>query len=325
MAKVTIVNTKQEFESVSSNTILDDALLAGIKLEHGCKDGACGSCEAQLLEGSVSEVKFGSDVIVQDSNTNPKILLCQSKALSDIVIEAKTKVDYIQFPIKLQEIVKTDDMAILTFKLPTSIKFNYKAGQYIDFTIDGKNRSYSLASSPTQTGLLEVHVRFHAEGVFSNYVWNKLDVNNVLRVIGPKGNFYLNENSHKKIMLVATGTGFAPLKGILKYMQDSNLVDREVTLILGNRHLHDFYNLEYIDALADSNIHVQVVKLLSRDNVAGYLNGYVTTYIENNYSNLADYEIYACGNINMIKDVYKLAINKNLVKDRFYSDAFTPA
>jgi len=123
--------------------------------------------------------------------------------------------------------------------------------------------------------------------------------------------------------MVCTGTGFAPIKSILQEMQ-AQQIKREVYVYWGNRTINDYYSLDTLYAL-QKNLNFKLTLCLSQDTAEGFKPGYVTAAIENNFSDLSDFEIYACGNLNMIGDVYKITSNKGLLKQNFFSDAFIPS
>jgi CDP-4-dehydro-6-deoxyglucose reductase len=106
----------------------------------------------------------------------------------------------------------TDDVMIMSLQLPATDRMQYKAGQYVEFMLkDGKRRSYSMANAPHADELLTLHIRHMPGGLFTDHVFGAMKERDILRFEGPMGTFFLREDSDKPIVLLASGTGFAPI------------------------------------------------------------------------------------------------------------------
>ena len=193
-------------------------------------------------------------------------------------------------------------------------------GQYIDIMYEGKARSYSIANGKIKDGCIELHIRYHAEGFFSEIVWHKLAANQIIRIKGPMGSFKLH-NCLGKVLLVCTGTGFAPIKAIVEKMIEDN-DHRHITLVWGGASVEDFY-LPEILLTWQSKLNITIQLCLDSTPLPNYYNGFVTDFIKENFINLSAHEVYACGNPAMIEALSKLASMLELDKQYFYSDSFT--
>ena len=297
-----------------------------LNLPHACKNGVCGACKSKLVTGEVRLEEYNPRTLTPEDINQGYTLLCKAHALTDLVFDIPNVLD--GFPVKILPskviaINKTHQTAVITLKLPESVEFGFHAGQYIDIMFKGKTRSYSIASAPTSPKEVEVHVKYHKGGEFSEYVWNELATDSVLRFKGPLGVFKL-QKSDKPILLVATGTGFAPVKSIIESLYIEN-VTREIHLYWGNRSVEDFYLTEILTKW-QSKLNIKITKCLSKDTQNEYFSGYVTNAIKNDFEDLSSYDLYACGNPQMIEDTYEIATEiLGLSKDRFFSDAFIPA
>lgn len=324
--KVTVTPSNIEFNAESENFILDDALAAKINFPHGCKNGACAACKCKITSGEISLGEYNKSVLTDEEIAEGYTLLCKSHAESDIVIDMPGFVNGFPIrtlPAKIEAIEKIGTVAVLKLKLPANQQFNFYAGQYIDIMYNGKNRSYSLANSPSENGVVELHIRFRPGGAFSEVVWNELKVGQILRFTGPLGSFTLKD-SDKKILMVCTGTGFAPIKSILEYMVASNN-KRPIQLIWGNYTAEDFYHTEFLDKWV-KELNFSAKLCINEGNHPEYYTGMVTDYIVENFPDLSQHEIYACGNVAMIENLYVVARSQlQLGKTDFYSDAFTPS
>ena len=314
------------FTTTADATLLDSALAAKINLPHGCKNGGCGACKCKLTSGSVTHQEYEPSALSPQELADNTILLCKASATSDVVLDIPGFVN--GFPIKtlpskIESIEKIGSVAILKLKLPANQSFEFFAGQYIDLSHAGKNRSYSLANSPSATGIAELHIRYRPGGVFSEALWNDFKAGQIIRFKGPLGSFTL-QDSAAPILMVCTGTGFAPLKSILEYMLTSNS-KRKVHLIWGNFQPEDFYLTELLP-MWQQHLDLSVTLCSNENTPADYYHGLVTEYIAQNYPDLSQYQVYACGNPGMIESLYNSAISElNLVKTNFFSDVFTPS
>ena len=324
--KVTISPANLEF-NVEGETILSAALAAGINLPHSCKDGACSACKCKLASGQVTHDQYNLSALSAEEAADNYILTCKARANSDITLDLpgfSNGFPIKTLPAKIESLEKSGSVAVLKLRLPANQVFDFYAGQYVDILFEGQARSYSIANSPTNKGSLELHIRHRPGGLFSEAVWNKLAVNQILRFKGPLGSFTLQEKSSAPILLVCGGTGFTPIKSLLEYLQATGN-HRQIHLVWGNNRPEDFYLTELLEPWqAALNLKVQ---LCAQENTpAGYFNGTIAQCVEEYYSDLSSFEVYACGNPAMIEHLYNLTTSKlQLTKTAFFSDAFSPS
>jgi CDP-4-dehydro-6-deoxyglucose reductase len=326
MAQITIIPDKIEFNVVPEQTVLDAGLAQKLNLPHSCKNGVCGACKSKLVSGEVRLDTYNPKTLTSDDIKQGYTLLCKAHAVTDLVLDIPNVLD--GFPIKIMpskviSVDKIHNTAIINLKLPANLIFGFHAGQYVEIMFKGKTRSYSIASSPLIPNEIELHTKYHKGGEFSEYVWNELKTDSLVRFKGPMGAFKL-QKSDSPIIFVCTGTGFAPVKSIIETLYLSN-DSREIHLYWGNRTVDDFYLTDILGKW-QSTLNIKVIRCLSKDSQNQYFNGYVTDALKIDFNNLTDYDLYACGNPQMIEDVFELASEKlGLARDRFFSDAFTPA
>ena len=325
--KVIIVPENIELSVAKHETILAAALTQKLNLPHSCKNGGCGACKCKVISGEITLDQYNKAVLTDEELLQGYTLLCKAHPQGDVVLDMPNLLN--SFPIKtlpakVEKIEKMGDVAILSLKLPFNQNFGFYAGQYIEIILQGKNRCYSIANNPNQASIVEIHVRYYKSGIFSEFVWNELQEKQILRFKGPLGSFQLSSNHNKSTIFICTGTGFAPIKAMLQDIAAKN-IKRNLYIYWGNRTVNDFYLL---DALRDlqRQLNFKLTLCTSRESVAGFTSGYVTNAFINDFADLHDYEIYACGNLKMIEDVYLLAIKEHgLDKQSFFSDAFIPS
>lgn len=305
----------------SEDNLLDDALSQNIPLEHSCKTGDCGACSAEIITGNVENVH--GNVVTQG-----EILTCQSKALSDVVLKANYYPELVDIkqqtiPCKVANVIRvTDDIIILKFRFPPTVKFDYLPGQYVDLSYKGIKRSYSIANAKLDSKELELHIRKVPNGQMSELIFGDVQLNQLMRMEGPKGTFFVR-NNNKPLLLLATGTGIAPIKAIVEELivkEDK----RNVYIYWGMQYEAELYCTE-LAQYAEEYEHIQFSPVLSKEQDWQGHKGYVQDAVNHDFDSLENVEVYACGSLSMIDEAKVLFMNKQLPSDSFHSDAFTPA
>ena len=306
-------------EFKSENNILNDALEQSIHLEHSCKNGQCGACEAKVIKG---------DVIDQNGNcvNKGKILTCLSKAKSHLILEAKyykelSDIKSMTSPCKVSSFQwLTDDILSLTLRLPPKNRLKYLPGQYIDLSVKGIKRSYSIANAMSEKGDIELQIRRVEGGAMSSFLRENVAINQLMRMEGPKGTFFVRE-SLKPILFIATGTGIAPVKSMVEDLINKE-TKRQIHIYWGMRHKDELY-CKSLNELAFYHSNVHFIPVLSQDEKWNGKKGHVQDAVLSDFDSLIDYEVYACGSINMISDAKEKFIKKELSENAFHFDAFT--
>ncbi|PZP32750.1 MAG: CDP-6-deoxy-delta-3,4-glucoseen reductase [Shewanella oneidensis] len=317
----TIQIQPSNIEFKSDENLLEDALSQSIHLEHSCKTGDCGMCSAEIISGLVQN-KLGE--IIEQGH----VLTCQSKAMSNMVIKANyypelAHIKLQTFPCKVAKFTYvTDDIVSLTFRLPPTAKIDYLAGQYVDLSFQGIKRSYSIANACKGTNEIELHIRKVPDGLMSNLIFGRVRDNQLMRMEGPKGTFFVRTNN-KPLVLLATGTGIAPIKAIVEDLVHSQ-DPRPIHIYWGMQYKTELYCSEIIKLANDYN-HITFRAVLSRENDGQAFSGYVQDAVCQDFESLENIEVYACGSLKMIEASKAKFLSKSLPPESFHSDAFTPA
>ncbi|MDO8249806.1 MAG: CDP-6-deoxy-delta-3,4-glucoseen reductase [Rhodoferax sp.] len=323
------------FTANPGETILTAGIRAGVGLPYGCKDGACGSCKCKKLEGVVVHGPHQSKALSTEEEAMGFVLTCCGVALSDVVLESRQVTSEGALPIRkmptrvtLMEKMSADVM-LLKLQLPANDTFAYHAGQYVEFILrDGARRSYSMANAPhTQAagGGLELHIRHMPGGKFTDHVFTAMKEKEILRIEGPYGSFFLREDSNKPIVLLASGTGFAPIKAVIEHMQFKGIT-RPTTLYWGGRRPADLYMAEWMQTKTAEMPNLRFVPVISdarpEDAWTGRT-GFVHQAVLQDFPDLSGYQVYACG-APIVVDLAKAAYTTQagLPEDEFYADAF---
>jgi CDP-4-dehydro-6-deoxyglucose reductase, E3 len=333
---VTVQPSGRSFSVERDEPVLHAAIRAGIGLPYGCKDGACGSCKCRLLEGRVIHGAHQAKALSADEEAAGFVLTCCAAPQTDVVIEARTVAGAGEFPVRkmparVMGLVKpAADVAVLTLQLPANEVLRYHAGQYVEFILrDGARRSYSMANAPhTQTDkpAIELHVRHMPGGKFTDHVFGAMKEKEILRIEGPFGSFFLREDSDKPIVLLASGTGFAPIKAIIEHMEFKGIT-RPAVLYWGCRSRADLYLHEWALAAAERLPNLRYVPVLSEpkaeDGWTGRA-GFVHQAVMADQPDLSGHQVYACGAPVMVESAQRdFVAHCGLPADEFYADSFT--
>ena len=334
---ITVQPSGRSFEAEPAETMLAAGIRQGIGLPYGCKDGACGSCKCKKISGTVTHGPHQDKALSAQEEADGYVLTCCGTATSDVVLESRQVTHAGAFPIKkmparvalLEKL--SPDVVRLKLQLPANDIIQYHAGQYVEFILrDGARRSYSMANAPhtlVENGapMVDLHIRHMPGGKFTDHVFGAMKEKEILRIEGPYGSFHLQE-SPKPIVLLASGTGFAPIKAIIEHMQFMGIT-REAVLYWGGRRPQDLYMDEWVKARCAEMPHLKYVPVVSdalpEDGWSGRT-GFVHLAVLQDFADLSGHQVYACGAPIVVDSARKDFVEKaGLPEHEFFADAFT--
>jgi CDP-4-dehydro-6-deoxyglucose reductase len=333
---VTLRPSGRSFEVGPDEPVLQAAIRQGVGLPYGCKDGACGSCKSRLLEGRVIQGAHRAKALSAEEEQAGWMLPCCAAPQSALVIEARTVVGAGDFPPRKMPSRVTSiarpapDVAIVRLQLPANEAFRYRAGQYVEFILrDGSRRSYSMANSPHTLAAspgIELHIRHMPGGKFTDHVFGAMQAKEILRLEGPFGSFFLREDSARPIVLLASGTGFAPIKAIIEQLEFT-ASQRAAVLYWGCRSRADLYLNDWAEQAATRMPQLRYVPVLSEprseDGWTGRT-GLVHRAVMADLPDLSAHQVYACGAPIMVESARRDFVAQcGLPADEFHADAFT--
>ena len=310
------------FNAGETVTILDSALENNINIEYSCKDGTCGSCKAKLISGEIEQGE--NSALTNEDISNGFILTCCSKPKTNIEINVNyyPELSHIKkktYPCKLDNIeIIGSDIAILSLRLPPTARIEYLAGQFIDLIINGQRRSYSIANA--SGGNIELHIRKVSNGVFSQIIFNELKLQQLLRIEGPQGTFFVRDNDRPLIFL-AGGTGSAPVKAMVEELINKN-DQRPIHIYWGMPQGRLFYS-DIVNKWSVEYPNIQYVPVVSEEDSSWHgQTGFVHQAVINDFPDLSNFSVYACGSLAMISAAHQEFVEYGLAEDQFFSDAF---
>ncbi|GAB4167456.1 MAG: CDP-6-deoxy-delta-3,4-glucoseen reductase [Wenzhouxiangellaceae bacterium] len=292
----------RRFAARSGETVLAAALRQGVVLPYSCKNGTCASCKCRLVEGRVHYPYNPPAALTPDELYDGAILACQAVPDSALVIEATEIRQVAEIPLRVLPArvdaieALTPTVRLLRLKLPHGQRLQFLAGQYMDILLPGgKRRAFSIASPPSQTDYLELHVRHVSGGGFTGHVFSTMQRGEILRLEGPLGTFFIRKDCDRPILMVGGGTGFAPLKAMIEDLIEGG-DQRPLTLYWGVRREPDLYALHLIDQWRRRHPAFRFVPVLSEPEPGwSGRTGLVHEAMLADHPDLADYEIYMSG------------------------------
>lgn len=320
------LSSGKHFNASIGQSILDCAAQANINLPYSCKTGRCSTCKCKVISGTTTALHPETGLSEQEK-ADGWVLSCVRTAETDTLLEiddlggielplAKT------LPCRIQQLQRlaTDVMQVF-LRLPPTADFGFIAGQYIDVIgPNGIRRSYSLANAKRADNLLELHIRSVDGGAMSDYWFNQAKPNDLLRLNGPLGTFFLREIEGRDLVFLATGTGIAPVKAILESLQSDPQAQRpkSISVLWGGRKKEDLF----LD-IASMAPAVDYIPVLSRPDAEWTgASGYVQDVLLQYMTDLTNAAVYACGGDAMIRSAKIALSHAGLQPSRFYSDAF---
>lgn len=323
---IVTLNNGRSLAADPAVSILDAARAQGVTLEYSCRTGRCGICKAPVVSGETAILRPEDESLSPDEAARGLILTCCRAAVGDVTldIEPLDRLAGLEIRTSPARIVSIDrlapDIVKLVLRTPPAAPMRFLAGQYVDVIVAGVRRSYSLANAPRADGLLELIVKRYLGGVLSDYWFERAQANDLIRIEGPFGTFFLREDAPTDIVFLATGTGIAPVKALLEELagDPQRAARHRLSVFWGNREAESFC-WDPVGLGLDVGFH----HLLSRADAGwGGKRGYVQDAAIDHGFDPQDTVVYACGSAAMIASARSAFVARGLSARRFFSDAF---
>jgi CDP-4-dehydro-6-deoxyglucose reductase, E3 len=331
--RVRLSKSNVSFSVGPDQSLLDAALGASLNLPHSCKGGNCGSCRARLLKGEIHYANGQPLGLSEAEAAEGFVLLCQARARTDVSIETfeitTPELALIKrLPARIERARRlSHDVMGLSLRLPAAEDFHFEAGQYIDIMLPGgRRRSFSIASPPHDSRLLELHVRRSPGGEFSAPLFDADMRSALLTVEGPLGQFVYRPGA-APMLLIGGGTGLAPLISILRHVIETGM-KRDMSVYWGVRSERDLYAHATLEELvtrtSDSRAaSLRYVPVLSEPSPGWQgLRGLVHEAVLRTIDDLEKYDVYAAGPPAMIEAVRREFERRGVAPGRIFFDSF---
>ena len=314
-----------------NETLLDAALRQGIELPYSCRKGVCGNCRGQVIQGQVAnttDTPSGSEAGPMGADEH---LFCTTWAASDLRIRPRSwqridpalrkTLDARVFRISQA----ASDVSLLHLRFAPGVRAKFLPGQYLQLVLaDGQRRSYSMANAPHDDDGVVLHIRHVPGGYFSSQVLPTLAPGDSLQVELPFGDFWWREDRDRPLIMVAGGTGFAPIQSIIGHMVRRK-IDRPITLYWGARQPEGLYAQDTIAKWQRTLSRLRYEPIVSDSIAPGWSGraGLVHEAVLADHTDLSGHDVYACGAPPMIQTLRKACHEqRQLPQDAFFSDAF---
>lgn len=306
------------YAAAPGEAVLDTLLRHGVPISNSCRAGACQSCLLRASAGTLApQAQRGLKTTLVEQGY---FLSCSMVPQDDLVIEPASGIEMRASIASLERL--TPSVMRARLRLPEPLA--YRAGQYVTLRRDdGLSRSYSLASLPNED-MLELHVRLAPQGRMSGWLFNEARPGDALTLRGPAGDcFYTGNNFDQPLLLAGTGTGLAPLAGILRdALRHGHAAP--IHLYHGSRTHDGLYLQAEIEALALMHPNLRYRTVVPDDDdvptAAALINAIVAEH-----ASLNGWRSFICGNPPAVAALKKKLFMSGVSSREIFSDAFIEA
>ena len=323
-----------ELEIEDGQTILDAALRAGIYLPHACCHGLCATCKVIVVDGEVDHGEASSFALMDFEREEGKTLACCATVESDVIIEAEIDEEPDAEVIRVQDFAGkvarieelTPTVRGIWIELDPGQAIHFQAGQYVNLKLpDIGSRAFSIASPPSQSGLVELNVRRVPGGLATGYLHDSLKEGDRLNLIGPYGRFFVRKSAQMPLIFIAGGSGLSsPRSMILDLIEQG--CELPITLINGQRNRSELYYHEEFEALASEHANFRYVAALSDEpadsdwtGVRGFAHVAAIELFGNDFRG---HKAYLCGPPLMIEAIYAMLDECGVESESIFNDDF---
>lgn len=245
--QITLEGHDQPVPVEAGDTILASLLRAGVPFPFSCQAGNCGTCKCELISGDVLELEHSEHALTPQERAKGVILACRTQVWDDTTIRRIDAEELVMHPSRVmrcrvvQVEALTRDIKGLRLAIEAGGPYVFSAGQYAELEFAaGLSRHYSMASTPDEPELA-FHVRRMPGGRTSAYVATQLKAGDRVKVSGPLGISYLRDHHCGPVLLVAGGSGLAPIESILRTLLARRYA-APIALYFSVRSEHDVYH-----------------------------------------------------------------------------------
>ncbi|MFK0033729.1 2Fe-2S iron-sulfur cluster-binding protein [Pseudomonas monteilii] len=324
--KITNTIGVESFDASPGADILSSALRKGCSVRYSCRQGVCGSCSATVVKGTYS-IKSPEAQAHHVDGAPERVLLCETYALSDLEIAYEPYNGAVSsFAAQIGGLVFANStVAIVTLDIVSATSLSFEAGQFVAIRwMEGDLKYFSIASVDETGRQIELHIRLQPGGAFTQWLFQRAKIGDFLGLEGPHGDFVWKSSPGRPVLLLATGTGFAPIHALIENHALWNH-SAPVYLYWGAREAVDFYKEAVVAEWSGKGLSIRYVPVLSRE-AQGWAGpvGRLPSVIQQSHEDLSGFDVYACGSPEMIDGARQVFCNSlGLDPARFYADPFT--
>lgn len=320
MSAPKITLNQQTISCEPGQSLLDAMLRANVDIPHGCRQGICQSCMLlSLNDAPPPEAQHGLKELLRQQN---RFLACLCYPKQDMSVDFGSTSDLFATAKVIGKRALNDETLLLTLHCDQAM--NFYAGQFVNLKrADGLTRSYSIANSRIHANRLSFHIRRLAGGRFSEWVHRELRIGDDIDVSDPQGEcYYQPGNPDQNMLLIGTGSGLAPLAGIVEEALHHGHRG-EIRLYHGSREVTGLYWVEEMRQLADRYPNFNYTPCVSRgDSPPGFAQGRANEVAMKAHVDLKHWRVYLCGHPEMVNQSKRQAYLLGCGLSDIHSDAF---
>jgi CDP-4-dehydro-6-deoxyglucose reductase len=328
---IRVAHQNKNFIVDDNETILDAALRQNLDIPHSCCEGICGSCEAQIIEGMVRYDHTEHLALDEEDRAQGKALLCSAFPQSDLLIDIPADIASNQSTqlhcqkYQLLELKRISTDVYQALLRPESTAINYLAGQYLEAHIPLEEvKLFSIANAPNPEQIIELHIRCQKDNTYAKTLITWLEQKKTLDCRGPYGSCFYHPNPKMPALMLAVGTGFAPIKAILE-QAFTHALPNEITLFWAGKSLDDLYQLSLVEQWANTIENFRFIPILTDTAPPSNWQGTCGNILEivlNHYPDLKHHHIYFGGPMQLTLDALEQLTEHGAETCFMYSDVF---
>ncbi|MCP4990651.1 MAG: 2Fe-2S iron-sulfur cluster binding domain-containing protein [Colwellia sp.] len=329
------IDEKKSFDCADNSDLISAAKAQNVAMPSGCCGGECGGCVAKLTSGEINyQSGYQAKILSKAQQDAGMIVCCMAEPKSDLSLVCQQQ-DKIATPEQktMQVVAKnqlSDDVLQLVLSSKDQQKLTFRAGQFVEILLaEGETRCYSIANADVADSqfskAIELHIKQRPQGLFSDITCNNLSIGEQVELTMPLGNFYWRKELNKPIILAATGTGFAPIQGILQEIFHST-PEQEIHFYWGCRDEQDLYAHQQLLTWQKQfkQFHYTPVLSQANDSWQGHT-GHIHQAIVGHHTELSSFVIYLAGSEIMIKKTRQVLSAFGMNQAQLFCDLFLPA
>lgn len=316
---VSIVYEERTYACEPGESVLDCLTRHGVLLPSSCRNGVCQTCMMHAVSGPVPEQ--AQNGMKDTLKLQGYFLACVCRPEHDLEIRQAT-IENMRHRGIVSSMERMNEN-VMRLRIRPTQAIEYQAGQFINLLHQDAARSYSLASLPEEDEL-ELHIRHVPEGRVSSWVHQKLNLNDSVEFHGPAGDcFYVPGRPDQPLLLVGTGTGLAPLYGILRDAIERRHMG-EIYLFHGSLHRDGLYLVETLHRLASMNDNVHYIPCVLQGKAPdGGAVGAIDDVVIQALPKLTGWRSYLCGDPEIVRRLQSKIFLAGASMSEIHADAFT--
>lgn len=310
----------EKYTANADETVLECLIRHENSPPSACRSGLCHTCMMKAASGKPPESsQNGLKETLRHQNYFLPCVCVPTEDLT-VILPGDSVAPHFE-SVVLEKTRLTPLMLLLRLSVPEN--FTYIAGQFLNVFRDADfARSYSIASVLTDDDYIELHIEKIESGKMTSWLFDELSVGDSLQLSEPLGEcYYLPGKPDKSLLLIATGSGLAPIYGILKDALRQGH-QGQIHVFHGSANSDKIYLVDELSALAEKHENLSYTPCLSRGSKDGFTGGRANDVALAHHKDLKDWRLYLCGHPGMVSDTKRKAYLGGASLNDIFSDPF---